>query len=465
MNKFRKLATNSAVFAIANLGSNLISFIFVRFYTELLTTSEYGTVDLIVTTSSLLIPLLTVAIVEAVFRFGIDESDKKSVITNGIFVVAVGNVLFALIAPFLLGFSSFSQYVFWLSLLILTNSVENVCAQFVRGVGKVKVFAISGIVKTISLVAFNILFLLVFRLHIEGYLLSLILSEVSVLVYLVVATKLWKYLQLKLNKQLLKSMVLYSLPLVPSSLSWWLMNASDKYMILYFVGVSANGLYTVAHKIPTVINLCNTLFMQAWQISAVEESKSEDKNDFYTTVFVTMATVLLLAASSLLIILKPIMRILVAEEYGAVWKLSPFLVLAMVFSAFSSFLGTNYNAMKKTTGALKTTLVGAVFNIVCNYFLIQAYGVNGAAFATMSSFIVMWVYRALDTREFVRIKYPYVRLSVSIAILFIQSFLVISEPQYMYLIQIGCFAVILLMFSKELFAFGRLLLSKIKKTK
>lgn len=72
----------------------------------------------------------------------------------------------------------------------------------------------------------------------------------------------------------------YSIPLVPNSLMWWIMAAGDKYIINYFLGDSANGIYSLALKIPQIINMVYSLFVQAWQMSAIEVESSEDKKDF-----------------------------------------------------------------------------------------------------------------------------------------------------------------------------------------
>ncbi|NBL00874.1 MAG: polysaccharide biosynthesis protein, partial [Erysipelotrichia bacterium] len=289
-------------------------------------------------------------------------------------------------------------------------------------------------------------------------------SEVIVLIYVIASAKIYKYVTFSIDKRLIKEMLVYSLPLIPSSLSWWVMNASDKYMILYFVGVSANGLYSVAHKIPTVINLCNTLFMQAWQISAVEEANSLDKDDFYTKVFSLVSSFLYIIGAGLLLMIKPIMCALVAKSYGEVWKLSPFLVIAMIYSAFAGFMGTNYSAMKKTGGALKTTVAGAFTNVLLNYILIQKFGVNGAAFATMFSFIVMWLYRVIDTKDFVKIKFSWIKILLSNVILFLQSYVVIEDPKNGFVYLAVCVAIMLIVHWNNLRPITNLITKKIKKT-
>ena len=72
----------------------------------------------------------------------------------------------------------------------------------------------------------------------------------------------------KINKVLIKAMVKYSVPMIPNSISWWISNSSDKYMLTAFCGVAVTGIYSVAYKIPTFLTTFTTIFMSAWQISA-----------------------------------------------------------------------------------------------------------------------------------------------------------------------------------------------------
>lgn len=449
MNKYSKLIKNSGIFAIANMGSSIVSFILVRFYTELLSTEQYGTIDFLTTLSSMLIPFITLAIVEAVLRFGIDNEDKISVLSNGLLVGIIGNLVAFFIIPLIVGRTAYSSYAYWIVCLILSTSLDNIAAQFVRGIGKVQTFAVCGILKTFVLVSCNIFLLAGLKMKVEGYLLSMIVSEIVSFFFLFIKVKLWKYISFRPNREILKEMIIYSLPLMPSSLAWWVMNASDKYMLIAFIGIQANGLYAVAHKLPTLINLCNSLFFQAWQLSAVEESDSNSKQTFYTNVFNTLAMVLLIVCSVLLLIMKPLMHVLVSSDYGEAWKLTPFLVISMVFSAFSSFIGTNYTVTKKTGGALKTTIIGALVNVVLNYFLIKAWGINGAAFATMVSFFVMWIVRAIDTREFIKIKYQYTKMVISLVAIFVQAFVIAVGSTYVFMVGLICLVIVIISYNKD----------------
>ena len=79
----------------------------------------------------------------------------------------------------------------------------------------------------------------------------------------------------------MKEMLVYCIPMIPNSIMWWITDASDKYMIAFFVGVSSNGIYALAKKIPSVLSMLHSVFFQAWQLSAVEESEAKDKSHYY----------------------------------------------------------------------------------------------------------------------------------------------------------------------------------------
>ena len=84
-NKYKKLAINSITFAAANFGSSILRFVIVPFYTYYMTTSEYGTVDMLTTTVSLVLPIFLMAINEAVLRYAL----KKEVVHHYLFYASV----------------------------------------------------------------------------------------------------------------------------------------------------------------------------------------------------------------------------------------------------------------------------------------------------------------------------------------------------------------------------------------
>ena len=178
-----------------------------------------------------------------------------------------------------------------------------------------------------------------------------------------------------------------------------LMNAMDKYVISFYYGKSLNGLYAVSHKIPTILNTFNIIFFQAWQLSAIEEVKSKDRKEYYASVFRYLSTFMLWVTSAIMFILRPLYAVWVAPEYYDAWKCTPILLFATLFMCFSSFWGSNFIALKKTGGILKSAEIGAALNLALNFLLIPRFELYGAAAATMVGFLATWLVRVWDSRK------------------------------------------------------------------
>lgn len=403
MSRYKKLLGNSAIFAIGNLSSKLITFLLVPFYTYTLNKSEFGTVDLITTSVNMLLPIVTLSTFDAVFRFTMDKNiNKNKVLTNGMAISLVGSVIAVLLIPILKVLNiPMPAYIY---IFLISSAFVSLLLNFSRAIERVKIYAISGILGTVTIAVANIVLLWYFKTGIQGYLISIILSNIIVILFLSYMMKIWERINISyLNKFLLKKMIIYSIPLIPNSFSWWVNSSADRYFILAFVGAGANGLYAVSSKIPSLLNVLNQIFFQSWQMSAVEEFKSEDASDFYSNTFNYFASFQFIGASALLLILKPLMKTMVESSYYIAWEYIPFLILAVIYSSLSGFLGTTYTAAKRTSGMFLTTIAGAISNIIFGFIFVPWLGLQGASFAGFLSFFVVLIIRLFDTKKFIPI--------------------------------------------------------------
>lgn len=423
MNQYKKLALNSIVFTIANMGSKLIMFILVPFYTYMLTTDEYGTVDLFITIISLVIPITTMGIHEAAMRFAMKkEYNPKHVINNSFVAVFVGNIIFLLLSPIFIIFKVDIYYLIFIYLITFLNGVNTVLGQFLKGNDKTKLFALNGVLLSFFTLIFNILFLFFLHKGIEGYLLSLVFAYLVCNIYLIAKGNILSMINFKyLNIPLFKEMIIYSLPLIPNALMWWVMNTLNRFVILGFIGVQANGLYAVANKMPTIINTINNIFIQAWQLSAIEENDADNKNVFYGKIFNSYIIFTLFASSAIILVMREFIIIFLNPSYYEVWRYIPILLIATVFASFSSFLGTNYIVSQETKGAFKTSGMSAICNVILSLLLVKFWGLYGISIATLVSYVVLFLLRLIDSNRYIKISYnkkEIVTISVIIVIQF-----------------------------------------------
>ena len=447
MNKYKKLLNNTLYFFIGNMGSKLLIFFLVPYYTYVLSTAEYGTADLITTTASLIIPVVTLSITEAVFRFSMDENaDCKALFSNGLLIVCIGGVI-SFVATKTLEDKNIGGVWNLCWILIVAESLYNLAAQFIRGIGKTRLYAIGGFIQTLILVVLNIAFLLKFKLGILGYILAMVISYACVFLVYVIAGKIYMYVG-RWNWPLCRKMLRYSLPMIPNGLSWWAMSYADKYVILIFLGAAANGVYLVAQKIPTILTMFTTIFHQAWQISAVEEGSNKGKSDFSMSVYDNLQAVMFICTSFIIAVVKPLYAVWVSNDYFEAWETTPMLLLATVFSCLSQFLTVNYMVDKKTIGSLKVTLVGCAVNVTLNILLIPHFGIIAAATATFVGYLSTYVVTVFDLKMIGCISIK--KISGSILTCIVQMIFLKLPTMYMILVEIACMIVQTAIYKSEL---------------
>ena len=392
--QYKNLVTNSIVFTIANFGSKVITFLMVPLYTYLLTPKDYGTIDLVTTISGLLIPLIFLCVSDAVLRYTMSNKySNKDVLSISLKIYIAGLALFGIVLFIISLFKDINSYKFYLFCIVATNGLLLIFNQFLRGIGKVKEFAINGTLYTLMFVLSNFLLLVILKVGKSGYFLSLILANIICILYAVLISKAYKYITIRTSRDIFLVMITYSLPLIPNSLMWWVMDASDKFIITYFLGVNANGIYAISKKLPTIIDTFHSIFNQAWQISAIEEVDSVNSVEFTSNVYKIYTYLLFLIVSGLLVISRIVVEYLLSNSYCESWKYIPFLLLSVCFSSLSGFLSANFIANEKTSIIFKTTLYGAVVNTILNFILIPFIGINGAAIATMASYYMVLIIR------------------------------------------------------------------------
>ena len=415
-NKWTRLASNTLIFTIGKFVSKLIVIFMLPFYTSYLSSAEYSTSDLITNLCNLLIPIACLGVSEGIFRnAAAKEGDKESFFTNGAVLMLIGSAMFLLLSPLLSLFDYFTDYVWLIIIYVLASNIHSVCSQYVCAIGRTKLFAVQGVINTMLTVLLNILFLVGFDMGINGYVLSIVLADFLSTVFLVFTAKLYRaFKPKKTNRRVMWELMKFCLPLVPSTVFWWITGVSDRYMVAYLCSDAENGLYAAAYKIPTLLTYVVIIFNDAWKLSAVAESDDrEGCVRFYSEVFKYYIAVMFAGGAILAVGAQIFAKILFAESYFSAWVYIPILSAATVFTSLDTFLGSAYFTVKKTGMSFWTALIGAVVNIALNIILIPSYGAIGASIATYASYFIVFVVRAVTMHRFIPFRMYPVRLIIN----------------------------------------------------
>lgn len=434
MDKYKKLASNTIIFAIGTFSSKLLTLVLTFFYTRVMATGDFGGATLIQNAVNILVPIVTLAVNSAALRFALDKnSNKKQVFTTGVATTLIGFLVFCLFAPVVVKINindfNMGQYAILLYLMLLGSSLRQLCQQFVRGSGHVKLYAIDGVMATATSAGFTFLYLGAFHWGIYGYILAIFTSDMISVAFMFICAKLWKCLDLRhgFKKETAVPMLKYCIPLIPTIVLWWIINVSDQYMVTYFNGVSLSGIYTSAYKIPNFVIIFSSIFIDAWQLSAVDEYDNKGKSEFFTKVFRVYSGALISVGALLIAGSRIITDLYLGKDYYDSWHYVPILVIATTFSCLVNFYASVYMAEKKSMLSMITAASGAVVNIVLNLILIPKFAAYGAAIATAVSFVTVFVLRVINTKKFVNIKIDVKSFLPSVLLMLSGSVVMLSE--------------------------------------
>ena len=346
----------------------------------------------------------------------------------------------------------------------MASCYHSLCSQFIRAKNKTAFFAVQGIINTSLVIVFNILFLAVFHFGVTGYVLSVVLADGLCAILIFVKEKLWREMVLKPSKDTFKQMLRYSIPMIPATIFWWVTSVSDRYMVTAFLGESANGIYAVSNKLPTFLTLLSTVFMQAWQFSAVSESEKDKKEhiDFYTKVWSSFQSVMFIASSFIIALSVPLIKILTTKDFYSAWEYVPTLALAMVFSAFANFMGSVYVVEKRSKNSFLTTMVGAALNIALNLALIPKIGTQGAAVATVVSYFAVFIIRTLDAKKYIPFKAQGLTVTVNTIVVSLQCLFMIFSLPFCYIVQAISIIILLIVNFRFIWIFAEKILKLLK---
>ena len=439
MGKYRRLLSNTAILGAGTFASKVLVLLLMPFYTTILSTSEFGTADLIAQTANLLIPLAAVGICDGIFRFTLDSAeDPKEILSTGVAILVCGSAAMGLLAPLLGLWGSLRGYPLLIALYVIAANLHSAFANYVRAQGKTTLFAVQGICNTVLTILLNILFLVVFDMGSTGYVLSVVVADACMTVLLFFVARLYRDLSVRtVSGKTARAMLKFSVPYVPTTMMWLITSVSDRYIVTAYCGESVNGLYAAAYKLPTLLSLVSGVFVEAWHFSTVKDASEEEKANFFGTVYVNFMSVMFMGASVLVAGSKIFTGILLSDAYYASWEYVPVLVAATTFSTLVSFLGSVYFLKKKSTLSMLTAMAGAVINVILNFVMIPDHGAMGAAVATLISYVAVYLIRAYDTGNYLRFPLHPWRVLINGAVLLLQIFIMIRELPYWQYAQLG----------------------------
>lgn len=411
MNRYLNLIKNIGLFTICNIALKIITFLLTPLYTYYLTQTQYGITDMLNTVLSITIPVFTLMISDGVLRFCINDRNdteaQKAYISIGFIAILISIVLSLLCLPILdlSFFGGLGKYKLWYLLCYILLALNTYLSNVARALDQLKVMAVSSIVTSVTTIISAVVSIAFLHMSLYGFFASLAMGYFFGAVAYLALGHYYAYFDYKIikNTEVIKPLLLYSLPLIPNSLFWWMSQGINRFFLTGMFGIAASGLFAAATKIPTILNVVSSIFQQAWNLSAFQEYTSENKEKFFNNIYKVYSIIMLLCVCILIPITPFIAHFFFKGAFYSAWRLVPVLLLAFYYSSLNAFFGSIYTASMKTREIFITTMVGAIACVALTWVLIQIVGLQGAGIATaLSNFIVLLI-RYFDSKRMINI--------------------------------------------------------------
>ena len=384
MNQKKQLMKNTIIIAIGKLSTQVISYILLPLYTSKLSPSEYGNYDFVCTLSLFLCPIITLLMEESMFRYLIDAESKKQrkqIISQTIIYTLFGTVLFTILGAVIMNvWTDYSAtYITAIITFVISNILIGLSNALSRGLGKIKLYSVSNFILGISTIILNIVFILGINAGAEGLLWANTIANSFTAIVIFAILKLPTYFG-KLNKPLMVDMIKYSVPLVPNSISWSIIN---RLILTNMVSSAANGIYAMASKFPNIISVVYGYFYTAWKESAARILKEDNKNEYYNSIYHDAKRFLYAITICLIAVMPFVFPIFINETYDEAYIYIPIIMIATYYSNLSSFYGGIFSAYKDTKIMGSTTIVAAILNIIIMIVFVNKFEIYAACFSML----------------------------------------------------------------------------------
>ena len=426
MKKEQELFKNTVIITFGRICTQLVSFFLLPLYTTILSTEEYGIVDLVITYSSLFLPFVTLALEQALFRFLIDvraNKEKCAKYISTVFFFSLISTSLITIVLYVIYYFANNSLLLYFCLVLVGSIISAITLQISRGLGDNLGYTLGSTISAIVNIVCNVIFLVNFKFGAAGMMLASFVGNSICGIVLYFKCNLKNYIHVhNVEKNIFIELIKYSIPLIPTQLSWWALNASDKVIVQLFIGIAGNGLIAVANKFSNMYIQFSNIFNISWTESVTLHIHDYDANQFISKTINMVYRLFLCACCEILVLMPFVFPIMIHSKYEQAYNLIPIFMLASLFNILVSLYGVIYVAYKKTFEIAKTALYAASLNIISHLLLIHFIGIYASAISTAFGYGTMAVYRYFHSRKYLTIKLNHFNKLLSIVMLTLSIF-------------------------------------------
>jgi len=400
------LARHSAVYSLGTFMQRIVALLLLPVYTRFLSTHEYGIKELVGLSTDVIAILLATAISGALYRFYFkyeEDLDRNEVVSTAMLAIgtigllAVGVLVFfartfaamVLDDPDLYSFFLISFAALWF------QSLNSIGYNYIKANKQSLKFVGLSFTKMVMTIGLNIYFVCVMKIGVVGILISNLIA--AIVMTLVLIPPLVTRVGIRFSAAKFWEMLRFGLPLIPSQFGAFIVHLSDRFFIKEYVSIADAGIYSLGYRFGTLPGtFISDPFNQIFQPRRLEVCKQEDSEYVFGRIFTYFLLLILFAGLLVSVLTKEVLMLMAASEYWSAYQIVPLIVLANTIFSFHYHLNIGIIISEKTKYLAYVNFSNGVLVLLLNFLLIPRYGIFGAAWATLLSFI----YKAAMTYYF-----------------------------------------------------------------
>lgn len=392
----------SAVYGLSRISTKVIAFILLPLLTLNFTVPEYGVYVLTESLWQILWAIFLFGFESGVVRWYLEISDenkrKRFLFSVALFLIVFNSLLLILLFIFsgqvstvIYENTGFSKFVRYAALIAAVESFSFIVFLLLRIEEKAKLYSTLAVLSTLISLVMQVYFLQYSQMKLEGVFISKIAAPLIIIIILL--PYFLKHIKIGLERSLLTELLKYSFPIMIASLVITLLNQVDRYILGYISGLKDVGTYGLAYNISGLINfLIISPFSLAFTVLSWKKLKDDNAKRFFTKT-VTYLFLAVIYVSLIIALFTPhLIKIFAMKtDYWSASKFVPWIILAMPFYGIH-FVGVfSFYVTKKTKYVFFSYLTALAVNVICNFIFIPLYGIYGASFVNLGSFIVLCI--------------------------------------------------------------------------
>lgn len=413
--EFKKIFKHFFIYGFGNIANKLISIIMIPIYTRFLNPDDYGRLELIFLTTTVISTFVAMGISSAALRFYFeydDKRDRREVIGTALITSIIVSLCVVLILSHFAGFFStiildsidYRNIFIMVFLIMFFYVTEEIPLAYIRANEKSVLFVIVSFAKLLFLLTLNIYFVVILKKGIWGIVISNLIVSILSWTFLIVFT--FNYSRLNFSFTKLKEMLRYGLPLTTVAFGMFILNSSDRFFLKKFASLEEVGLYALGYKFAIILNfLIIQPFMTNYSPYRFSIMKRPDAKEIYSRVLTYFLFIIISAGLIISVMIKEILAILVAPSYLSAYKIVFPVIVGYIFLGAYFICQIGIYLQKQTKRISGILLFCASFNLIMNWLLISKFHMYGAALSTVLSFALLALITNYHSQRLYRISY------------------------------------------------------------